>query len=53
MPFYIGTSDAITEYRPSCSIDEKIMKDNNLKTQSEYRAFIQKNGIKLMEQMKK
>lgn len=29
------------------------MKDNGLKSQAEYRAFIQKNSIELVEQLRK
>jgi aspartate 1-decarboxylase len=49
MPFLYGTSNTITDYRSSCSIDQKIMADNGIKTQAEYRLFIQRNGSKLME----
>lgn len=53
MPFLYGTSNTITDYRPSCSIDQKIMQDNGIKTQAEYRLFIQRNGVKLMELARK
>ena len=46
MPYYIGTSNEITEYATSCSIDAKIMRDNNITSQHEYRLFLQKNGKK-------
>ena len=49
MPFLYGTSNTITDYRSACSIDQKIMEDNGIKTQAEYRAFLAKNGEKIME----
>ena len=52
MPFLNGTSNTITNYSSACSIDQKIMADNGIKTQAEYRLFISRNGNKLMEQMR-
>lgn len=49
MPFLYGTSNSITEYRSSCSIDNKIMADNGIKTQAEYRLFLQRNGNKILD----
>lgn len=53
MPFLFGTSNTITDYRSSCSIDQKIMADNGIKTQAEYRLFLQRNGDKIMELSRK
>ena len=53
MPFLFGTSNTITDYRSSCSIDQKIMADNGIKTQAEYRLFLQRNGDKIMELARK
>lgn len=53
MVFTHGTSNTITDYRSSCSIDQKIMEDNGIKTQAEYRLFIQRNGNKIMELARK
>lgn len=53
MPFLYSTDTLITDYRSSCSIDNKIMADNGIKTQEDYRAFLQKNGGKLIENMRK
>jgi hypothetical protein len=49
MPFYYGTSNTITDYRTSCSVDNKIMKDNGIKTQQEYRLFVQRNADKILD----
>lgn len=53
MPFLFGTSNTITDYRSSCSIDQKIMADNGIKTQAEYRLFLQRNGDKIMDLARK
>ena len=34
----------LTNYNSQCNIDSKIMKDNGIKSQEEYRIFLQKNG---------
>lgn len=41
---------AFTNYNSNCSIEQKIMKENNIKNPNEYRAFLQKNAEKLMLQ---
>ena len=53
MPFLLGTSNTITDYRSSCNIDQKIMADNGIKTQAEYRLFLQRNGDKIMDLTRK
>jgi hypothetical protein len=53
MPFYIGTSNNFTDYRTSCSVDEQIKKDNGIKSEEEYRLFLQRNGDKIRENFKK
>lgn len=53
MVFTYGTSNTITDYRSSCSIDQQIMSDNGIKTQAEYRLFLQRNGSKIMELARK
>ncbi len=44
-------SDAyiLTEYHSSCLVDKQIMKDNKIKSQYEYRKFLQENAEKIME----
>lgn len=48
---YKSTSDAsiLTEYHSSCLVNKQIMKDNNIKSQYEYRKFLQENAEKIME----
>jgi aspartate 1-decarboxylase len=53
MPFNYGTSNTITDYRSSCSIDQQIMTDNGITTQAEYRLFLQRNGNKIIELARK
>lgn len=53
MPFLYSTDTLITDYRSSCTIDNQIMADNGIKTQEEYRAFLQKNGDKLIGNIRK
>lgn len=49
MVFHFGSdSRSFTQYESACSMDKKIMQDNNLKTPEEYRLFIQRNGASLM-----
>lgn len=52
MPFLYSTDSLITDYRSSCTIDSQIMADNGIKTQEEYRAFLQKNGGKLIQNIR-
>ena len=53
MPFFLGTNNSFTDYRTSCSIDAQIMKDNGIKSESEYRLFLQRNGDKIRENFTK
>lgn len=39
----------MTNYMTSCTTDNKIMKENGIKDQNEYRLFLQKNAEKLMQ----
>ena len=45
-------SDArtFTDYRPSCVIDQNILKDNNIRSSYEYRQFLMKNASKFMKE---
>lgn len=45
MPYSSTDGRYLTNYKSQCSIDSKIMKDNGIKSQEQYRAFIQKNGV--------
>ena len=46
-----STSDAFsfTEYNSNCLVNKKIMKENKIKSQYEYRKFLQENAEKIME----
>lgn len=49
MVFYTESSQRIfTDYRPSCERDDEIKKRYNLKSNAEFRAFLQTNATKLM-----
>lgn len=50
-----STSDAsnFTEYNSSCLVNKKIMKDNKITSQYEYRKFLQQNAEKIIEINKK
>ena len=39
----------LTSYTSNCVMDNKIMKDNSIKTPAEYRLFLQRNAEKIME----
>lgn len=41
-----------TEYRSSCEIDSKIMRDNELSPEK-YREFLQKNSIEIQKKLMK
>jgi hypothetical protein len=49
MVFIVGTDRAITDYRSSCTLDNLIMQQNGIKSQQEYRQFIQRNALKLAQ----
>jgi hypothetical protein len=40
---------AFTDYKPSCTVNDKIKKNNNIKNSLEYRKFLQSNAKLLME----
>jgi hypothetical protein len=40
---------AFTDYSPSCTINNKIKKSNNIKNSLEYRKFLQQNAKEIME----
>lgn len=46
---FSSDSRTFTDYSPPCLINQKIMKDNNITNQNEYRAFLQKNALKIMQ----
>ena len=46
---FSSDSRTFTDYNPTCLINQKIMKDNNITNQNEYRAFLQKNALKIMQ----
>lgn len=47
-----GMSDGrfLTDYRPRCVVDAKIMKDNGISNNTSYRAFLQHNATQLLQQ---
>lgn len=45
-------SRQLTEYRSSCEIDNKVMRDNGL-TPDKYREFLQKNSIEIQKKLMK
>ena len=45
-------SRQLTEYRSSCEIDNKVMRDNNL-TPDKYREFLQQNSIEIQKKILK
>lgn len=49
--FFKSSSDSriLTEYKSNCVVNNKIMKDNKITSQYEYRKFLQENAEKLME----
>ena len=40
-----------TTYIPICQLNENIQARNNINSNSEYRAFLQRNGSQIREQM--
>lgn len=48
---YKSATDAsfLTDYSSNCLADKKIMKDNKITNQFEYRKFLQENAKKIME----
>lgn len=53
MPFYaMSDSRLITDYRPSCDVNNALMKQYNLKNLHEYRTFMQKNGDMVLGELR-
>ena len=48
-----GMQDArcFTSYQPNCELNSKMKSLNNVKTNAEYRQFLQKNADSIMNQM--
>ena len=40
----------LTDYRPRCVVDAKIMKDNGIRDNTSYRTFLQHNATQLLNQ---
>jgi len=51
--FAMADSRMFTNYESSCIRDEQIKQLNGIKTDEEYRVFLHKNGLALMEQNNK
>lgn len=52
---YFQSADgrAFTDYRSPCIRNNELKKKYNLKNEHEYRQFIQKNGLKLIQEEQK
>lgn len=47
--FIMSDARAFTDYNPSCEVNNALQKKYNIKNSHEYRAFLQKNADKIME----
>ena len=49
-PALMADSRTFTDYRSSCTIDQSILKNNNIRSSYEYRQFLIKNASKFMQE---
>ena len=49
-PALMADGRTFTDYRPSCVIDQGILKNNNIRSSYEYRQFLIKNASTFMRE---